>query len=353
MMRALAVALVLIALGVRAETVRVMAGDSVTGEGWTYADGGECYVVTARHVVVQGGRATLPLLVNAAGIEGQGVEPALPPDTLRVGGEPMDAARFRVIGALSTHCGDDLGYENLSATLARVKDTGQALYISKVLPHGSEEIVPAAVIALNKDGDRFTLRPASGADAIVQSDSGSPVRLRGEAAVEQGLPLGLVTDSLGDGTALVLRMDAIRRWVTASRAESVGAAGGAGLPLSVVAWSGETPDPACGPANLLDAAAACGWRAHAARSAATVDLDLAVGSGSAPVSEVRLTLEPGARLSGMEVLVPDEQGWQSVRYCPAAPGAAVQSCAFLPRIAKAVRLRLAGFAGGVRKVEVR
>lgn len=351
-----AAALLASALGslpVRAETVRMVAGGA-TGGGWTYAYDGECYVVTARHVVArEDGSIALPLMVDAAGIEGQGVEPALPPDTLRVGGELMDAARFRVVGALRTHCRDDLGYQNLDATLARLRDTGQPLYVSKVLPRGSEEIVPAAIIALNRDNDRFTLRPSSGADTVVQSDSGSPVRMRSDAAVEQGLPLGLVTDSLDDGTALVLRMDAIRRWATTA-ARSAAATTGLEIPLRIAAWSGVTLDPNCGPANLLDPKAACGWRARPLpNTGGAVDLDLDVGDGAVMVAEIHLTLEPGAHLSGVEVLVPDGQAWQSARYCRVTPGALAQVCAFLPRAAKTVRLRFAGLVGGIRSVEVR
>ena len=341
----------------RAEPVRVTAGNA-SGEGWTFDDGGTCSLVTARHVVERNGRLASPMLVDSAGVAGQGIDPLVPPGTLQVGGAPMDAARLRVVGELHERCADDLGYEDLGPTLDRIKLTGQPLYLEKVLPGGSAELVPASVSTINRDGKRFTIAIPPGGAEIVASDSGSPVRLRSTASNDRGLPLGLVTEVLDDGEAVVLRMDAIRTWVRGVPAPMT-ARSGIGA-FRIIRWSATTPDPACGPTNMLVPGENCGWRAQPLPGKTTVDVDVSPPTGAiAPVSGITVELELGSSVTGVEVEARDagnvspDAAWDPLAYCPAPADDSVITCRFAPRADSMFRIRMDGLKGGLRTIVLR
>ncbi len=339
----------------QAEAVRVTSG-KVSGEGWIFDAHGVCMLVTPRHVVEQNGRLTTPMLVDAAGVDGQGVDAVAAPDTLQVGGAPMDVARLRVVGALSAHCDDDLGYEDLGPTLDRVRLTGQPLYLEKVQAGGSVELVPAAVATINRDRHRFTVSTPPGGAQVIASDSGSPVRLRSTSSVEQGLPLGLLVEVLNDTDSMVLRMDVIQAWLRTRPAMAPAADPAA--PFRIVGWSGETPDGHCGPTNLLAPDAACGWRANPLPNHTTVDVDLAPASGERAISGVMVRLEAGGRVSGVAVEArPDGriiggEAWDALTYCAASPGDTALTCSFAPRTGSLFRIRLDGLDGGLRSVSL-
>ena len=340
---------------VRAEAVRVTSG-KVSGEGWIFDANGVCMLVTPRHVVEQNGRLTTPMLVDAAGIEGQGIDAIAAPDTLQVGGAAMDVARLRVVGALSAHCDDDLGYGDIGPTLDRVRLTGQPLYFEKVQAGGSVELVPAAVATINKDRYRFTVSTPPGAAQVIASDSGSPVRLRSTSSIEQGLPLGLLVEALSDTDSMVLRMDAIQTWFHAAPAGAPAADPAA--PFRIVGWSGETPDGHCGPTNLLTPDAACGWRASPLPDHATVDVDLTPSGGDRAISRVTVRFEAGTRAAGVAVEARPKgkiiggEAWDALTYCAASPGQAILACSFAPRTGNLFRIRIEGLNGGVRSLSL-
>ncbi len=318
-----------------------------SGEGWLFAHDGGCAAVTAGHVVAG---TTSPLLVNAAGVEGQGRTVATPGAGLQVGGEAMDAALLTVAGGLASGCEDDLGYQDVGPTLARLNREGGHLVLEKLDPRGNLEVVELGLVAVNRDGLRFTVRPLNAADPIAQGDSGSPVLLRSASAIEGGLPLGLITRDLGGGEALVLRMDAIRRWVDGIAAAPLIAPTDATLHL--VAWSGVTADPGCGPLNLIEPTAACGWRVAPVAGSQLVTADLAL---SAPrpggISSVTMRFEQATTARGIAVAAAaGNNSWASLVYCPVSAGQVSVTCHFAPSAASTYRITVEGLRGGVRTV---
>ncbi|MBW4024661.1 MAG: hypothetical protein HIU92_16310 [Proteobacteria bacterium] len=347
-----ALATLMVAGEALAEPVRVTVAGDRSGEGWLYSKGNDCFVLTPRHVLFIDGRMQSPMLVDASGVTGAGIEPEAP--SILVGGSPMDVARVRVVGALTKKCSDGLGYDDLSATLERIIGTRDPIYFEKVGRSGSSEEVPAQIVAINKDRARFTIRTVDPeSDPIRESDSGSTVRLRGTSVSEIGLPLGLVLRDEGGGYISVLRLDAVRGWLdtlVAARSAQADL-----LSSKLIGWSAATPDPTCGPTNLFDAKTPCGWRPKLRPGASSIDVDLLIASsGSAPLGGLTITLEKGSQFEDVEVLMSDTvaggETWQSIRYCPMVGAELVQSCTFLPRIGQTVRLRFSKLAGGIRNI---
>lgn len=348
-----ALALTLLAQPCAAETVRVQVSPDRSGEGWLFSSHDTCQVVTAGHVVAGSPR---PLLIAKSGEQAAGRVIATPPAQPKIGGAAMDAVALELTGRLASGCSDDLGFESLSPLLQRLLRSGSNLYIEKVGPHGSSEVVELLLTAVNKDGARLTVRLAHPqADAIVESDSGSPVLLRSADALNSGLPIGLVTNDLGDGEVSVLRMDTIRAWITSVRAAPAANPVEAGY--RILGWSANTPDPGCGPSNLLDPAAACGWRATPPIGKTRVSLDIEPLDHSLTFASVAVDLGPGSSATGVAVEAQDPamngaDSWFALPYCPAQSNQLAVRCGFAPTKGPVFRVIVSGLAGEIRAIRL-
>ena len=244
-----------------AEAVLVQSGQT-QGQGWVFSQEKTCWVATAGHVVSDNAGV---LIAGREGQQAEGVEIRRHPD--------LDLAFVRIVGTLATHCPtSSLGDRDSRPELRKLLQEGRTISLEKRVGGASgdgafgTDIVPVEVVAISESASTFTIRPLRvSEDAIVQSDSGSPIGMRGTGVLEAGLPLGLVIadqSSVESGYVDVIRMDVVR-----ASAQSLLVPRSAATPneemvtFSISEFSGDTPSSECGPSNLIKPDRGCGWRA--------------------------------------------------------------------------------------------
>lgn len=331
-------AALLICASARAEPVSVRSGSS-TGQGWAFTHDGACWLATAGHVIREGAGI---LVTGANGVQGQGMQ--------SVRHESLDLAFAKIAGGLGRHCPrSGLGDRDTSAMLQRLLREGRTIVFERRL--GSSEggglgvgIVPVEVVGLSEDEATFTIRILKiEEDAIVQSDSGSPVRMRGEGVLEAGLPLGLVLADAGGveaGYVTVLRMDAVRAAAEqigkqAQKPDKQSAKGG--RKFDILAFSGETPATECAPGNLKIDNAPCGWRVRKTGTFPSLEVGF---SKPRALSAVRVAFAPGSSARGLSIATraSTKSGFGPERYCSVPDGAISGVCTLGQRTAGRVRL---------------
>lgn len=332
-----AVALLMCA-SARAEPVSVRSGSS-TGQGWAFTQNGACWLATAGHVIHKGAGI---LITGANGVQGQGGQ--------IIQHESLDLAFAQINGSLGHNCPrSTLGDRDTSALLQRLLREGRTIVFERRL--GSSEggglgvgIVPVEVVGLSEDEATFTIRILKvEEDAIVQSDSGSPVRMRGDGVLEAGLPLGLVLADAGGvevGYVTVLRMDAVR-----AAAGQLGQqprkpdmqSAKASQKFDILAFSGETPATECAPGNLKIDQVPCGWRVRKSGTFPTLEVGF---SEPRALSVVRVVFAPGFSARGVSVATraSTKSGFGPERYCSVPEGAVSGVCTLGQRTAGRVRL---------------
>lgn len=354
MIRALAAAL---ALGLMllapadADTVFVRSGQH-EGQGWIFQHESGCWVATAGHVVVDGAGA---IVVGPNGKQAEAVRTVRHPT--------LDLALLELAGTTLRDCpASSLGDRDELEMLDRLLHQDGALRFERRSGEAGKttgisygvETIPMLVLGVSDNEPLFTARPQDPIrDHIVQSDSGGPLRFRGAGFDEAGLPLGLVLDVQRD-TVVVVRMDAVRRFMESLVAAQRPPAAVVAAPFSIAAFTGETPDSTCAPLNLLDPASHCGWRAkrsRVARIGLTLDLH-----GSRAITAVVVRFETGAAPAGIEVSSGNDSAsatdWYGIRYCRIPPGATEITCMIGQRIASAVRIFVDGTAAHIRSVRI-
>lgn len=254
----------LLALGLaqtaRAEVVLVQSGQSA-GQGWVFAHEGACWTATAGHVVLDDAGV---LVFGRDGQQATGTEVRRH--------ESLDLAYIRLAGTLATRCPhSSLGDRDSRPELRRLLQEGRVISLEKRVGGNLGEggygtdIIPVEVVAISEAESSFTIRPLrADEDAIVQSDSGSPIRMRGTGVLEAGRPLGLVIADLSSveaGYVQVIRMDVVREGAEGLLSTAKAAKPGArSADFTISEFYGRSVSSDCGPANILSDKMPCGWR---------------------------------------------------------------------------------------------
>jgi hypothetical protein len=327
-----------------AETVYIRSGQH-EGQGWVFLHPTGCWMATAGHVV--GETRAGVIVIGASGASAQG--------DLVVRDPRHDLAIVRLAGALARACpASPLGDRDVMPMLDRVQHEGAPILFERrnakagatSVSYGVE-FVGMQVLGISEASSTFTLRPERrSGDAIAASDSGGPIRFRGSGLGEAGLPLGIVTEIARDrnGTVVVaLRMDVVRAFFDGTVAQTPKPPE-RNAPISIAAFSGETPDTACGPLNLLSTSAACGWRARRTSAAKPIALTLDVGEVPGAITAVELRFSNHATPQGIAVATSAglDRDWQGERYCTIPAGRHEVICAVGARTARGVKIVVDG-----------
>lgn len=291
----------------------VQSGTS-TGQGWVFFDASGCWLATPKHVVV---RDAGVLVVGANGRQGFAT-------TLNFH-ETEDLVLTQISGELASHCpGSSKGDVDSLPTLYRAyRNADQISFERRISDRQNDfygiEIVPLQVVGISESGSTFTVRPSNPEeDAVVQSDSGSPVRMRGTGGGDSGYPLGLVLSVLDSDQGVqyidVLRMDRVRAFhEQLSLKPAIPALPSARY--SIAGFKGETTNSACTPRNLIASNKDCGWRAHRGADADYPAITLRLTEAT-EVKAIQARLKDAEALNGVAVSVRRIDGkWTDERYC--------------------------------------
>ncbi len=126
--------------------------------------------------------------------------------------------------------------------------------------------------------------------------------------------------------------------------------------FDIVAFTGVTPDAACGPRNLLDPAARCGWEA-ARGNGVRIGLVLDLGSPLQTIQAVKIRFDKGAAPAGFEIATSDDpranaDEWLGIRYCRVPPNSDQVTCTIGARKPRAVRIIIDGNHASIRKIRL-
>ncbi len=245
-----------------AEPALIRAGVS-EGQGWVFQDNGKCWVATAGHVI---GDSKNAIIIGPDGKQGQSTTIHKHPT--------YDLAILSLQGTLANNCPySSKGDRDTSYVLKRVQAQGKTINFERRIgiDDGGAfglDIIPVEVIAISDSDKIFTIRTLRSDDSVIQSDSGSPVRMRGSGIGEAGLPLGLVIADDGaieDGYISVLRMDVVRDYYETLKTKKSNPhkkqiTNSEGVKFTIEGFAGETLDSACGPLNLVGHNKPCGWK---------------------------------------------------------------------------------------------
>jgi len=344
----------LIVQTVDAEPVLIRTGIS-EGQGWVFSDGGKCWVATAGHVL---GNSQNAIIIGPDGKQGQSTKIYRHPK--------HDLAIMTLQGSLANACPfSSKGDRDTSHILKRLQSQGKTIAFERRIgiDDGGAfglDIIPIEVIALS-DSDRiFTVRTIRREDTVIQSDSGSPVRMRGSGLGEAGLPLGLVIaddGAISDGYITVLRMDVVREYYdqiknkrsVASHARSVTSKSSS---FTIEGFTGETIDPKCGPLNLTKSGLGCGWKASRKLYGERPSLTLGLGSIKS-ISGIELVFKDKSDLSLFSVQTgATKSKWSISRPCTVR-NSAVILCSLGVRKADRIRIIFEGKKFELASVKIR
>lgn len=237
----------------------------------------------------------------------------------------QDLAIVKLGGELATNCpGSPRGDVDSRPTLRRAYGQAQEINFER-RNAGSDgsysgiEIVPVQIVAVPETGTAFTVRATKpDEDAVVQSDSGSPVRMRGIGGGDSGYPLGLIISVLDTDSVQyvdVLRMDQVRAFheaIVASEPTSQTTT----ADYQIAGFAGDTPDSSCSPNNLITRGSGCGWRVQRGADRQFPSITLRLPRQS-EIAGVQVVMSGTNGMAGASVAVQRSDGsWSSDRYCP-------------------------------------
>jgi hypothetical protein len=311
----------LAACAAQAEPVFVRSGTSL-GQGWVFPFQAHCWLATPKHVIRPDAGM---IVVGPNGMQGFSLETSLHPSEdlalVKLGGELADKCPTSPRGDLDSlpaikrafSEGQEVAFERRQFD----EETGQA----------GIDIIPSHIIAVPEVDSMFMIRPSyPEEDPVVQSDSGSPVRMRGSGIGGSGYPIGIIVQVTDTGTTQyveVLKMDRVRKFVedisSAKRKEPTEA----DIAFMISSFSGTTSDTDCGPANLLIDTKACGWRVQRSldRTYPSLTVKLAMRR---EVSSATIRFRDAEQAKGISVTSRLSNGtWTTSRYCPATSSPAI------------------------------
>ena len=310
------------------ETVSVHSGTSV-GQGWVFTEDGEtCWVATAKHVVIDGAGI---IVSGPDGVQGEATQIYRHPD--------RDLVIAEIFGALAKKCPfSPRGDRDSSATARALQREGRIISFERRSGRNDGkgdfglEIIPIRIVGLSESARLFNARALEG-EEVIQGDSGSPVRLTGTGVGEAGWPLGLVISTKEDleiGILDILPMDVVRAFHESikGRGKTEKQISGSGVAFEIDSFSGDIPDTACGPSNLLNPETSCGWRVHKLPQSGKANLTLKLDSAVDLVS-INFDFIEAAGLSLVGVRTRLAGGaWGSARACYKSTDSLVIACSF-------------------------
>lgn len=332
-----------------AEVVLIQSGQS-QGQGWVFTQDKSCWVATAGHVVSADAGV---LIVGRDGQQAEGVDVRQHPD--------LDLAFVRIVGTLATRCpNSSLGDRDSRPALKKLLQEGKTISLEKRVGGASgdgafgTDILPVEVVAISESASTFTIRPLRvNEDAIVQSDSGSPIRMRGTGVLEAGLPLGLVIadqSSVESGYVDVIRMDVVRASVqTLLAAPTTVTPKNHTISFNIAEFSGQTVTSECGPTNAIKHDAPCGWRVTKGETYPTLILDLDVAT---TIDGVKLGFVSNASPSMVVLTDVSENSVGTDRACRISDGALAVSCALGSWRVKRLKVVLVGGPVELRSISL-
>lgn len=348
MKKVLWIALLLVGLalwpsGVRAEVAYVHSGANY-GQGWVFSHPTGCWLVTAGHVVSDPTDGVVVLSGRSTVWTGYARR-----ETITINRDD-DLAVMQLEGSLASHCpASDLGNEDEGPLLARAIGDKSQVFVERrkggsdetALRRGLEEI-PLFVRGAAQSM-AFTVRPQNEAhEAFHNSDSGSPVLLRGAGISDDALPLGIVTSISTDSSLVkVVRMDAIRRFFESYAASRVVSAMAGNSSFTILDAIGNPHDARCGVDNINRTAAACGWKVW--RKGSRISIILAINGGPFQTAAIDIRFGQGGVPRSVELetaaLIEGEDQWEGDRKYSVTEGAMGVTCPVGLRLISYLRIR--------------
>jgi F5/8 type C domain len=305
------------------------------GQGFLMTKLGQCYVVTAEHVL--GGRTGADIVAPG--------NPAVNGEAVLVGADASrDVAVLHVSGPVTDSCGTD--YTRGASQDAIARDSRAV--VSIVYGEGSMQRQALNALVSQLDSEFLFLEPAAATStALMQGLSGGLVGVNDAPA---GILLGVV-----EHQGKVLRYDPLMKSVfhilnamspprssttpVSSEVNWASAASGAAL----TRWSTPPEQPEFAISNLLRPPGQEYWRVSLGAGSVTVDIRLA-GQSAQSISTVELTqgsAPSGQLVKDYEIFTSvDGTTWFYVRRGEFQGDTPVSSISFAPRFAHFVRLRV-------------
>jgi len=345
-----------------AEPVFVNAGNQKVGQGWAFGNRGQCYVVTAYHVVNGPG---LPFVVSATGRTGQ----ALPPSPKRspfqdehgifhpAGLDPPDIGIFAVTGGIANPCPTSSIGDVNDALIVRAQERNENLqYVRVQVPQDDprdakgQDFPRLKVVSISTNW-RFALANEGVGMQIQQSASGGPILYNGEGVLEQKVFVGVAFSVRGDDIQAV-RGDIIRKFFENAVVpyQSTTAA----LPRTLVRFEGTVEDVRCGPQNLTLVDAPCGWKVAKAGSS-EIELDLGLGDAPVVVTAVEVDFAESAGVRGISILTSENSHVADLvgeRYCHIEQNAQTVVCSMGDREARLLAVRVDAARTEIRHIKI-
>jgi hypothetical protein len=314
-------ALAVIAMPLHAEPVRLRQDGGQFAQGWLFTDHrGVCRIVTAGHVLDQGGKLTAPVAVDGRGREIVTVAPRQPDPR-------MDIA---FLEARPTICSTDSLSE---ADADRRLSESTAAFLEFV---GLTEIRTLPLVR------RARARDESGG-RIVLFEPSVP-----GSSLTQGISGGAVVDAAGKLLAIVFEVDPARNHAFGVRSDVISVLLRE-LPApqqdpSVAGWStwyGKTVDPQRGVDAIVGGAR--GWTVEPDRGYVTFGLrfkqPLTIGSVAFRVDEGSRGQVSHVEISGSASATQPTSDWPTIGSCKPPPGSITIFCDFMPRSVHSLRIQ--------------
>lgn len=338
-----------------AETVQIISGHS-EGQGWAFLRRSGCYVATAGHVIPKSDAGQVFRL------NGQSAE------IEKVFRHPeLDLAVARLRGSLAENCpASGLGDQNSLPLLRKISNEGRVVKFERLTGRadtgdGAFGLDTIAIEVLSMTGNApqfffqvvgFKLDSNSG---VIQSDSGSPIRMRGQGFGEAGLPLGLVTaQDFTDPSenAFAIRMDAVRSFVEQLNLDNIKQTEKPKHGFTIVSTTGLNADPECGALNLEKTDAACGWRAKRGAGVERISITVRLEKQT-KVSSASIGFENGDAFSIAAVSARMDGGdWYYPRPCPNTAASGTWTCSVADWLADEVRVEFEAKSIEIKSIQI-
>jgi hypothetical protein len=340
-----------------AETVFIKSGVN-EGQGWMFQHHTGCWVATVDHVVDE---RVVTYVVRRGGKQyfiqphEAKIEASLHVALLKLPDMPGDCPA------------SSFGEQDEEATLDRVsaegfttmeRRSGQAAAASGI-SYGIAAMPVQYRARSEQSDDKRTIAvvPIRPSDQIKKSDSGAPILFHGSGIGEATLPIGLVRNVAGN-QAIAVRFDKVRTYL-----EAMAQPPQASRPprFSIVAFTGSTPDTACGPQNIQgpqdvrDLGARCGWRARAVKRGG-ITITLYLGDSPQLVSEVHLRFGQSGTPQEYDVLAAPDAGpaptWGPSHECPRRGASNEWPCGLGMRPVRTLQIMINDTSAEIREIRV-
>ncbi len=353
-----------------AETVFIRAGTQ-QGQGWLFKSGVTCWLLTAKHLVLPG---TSMVIVGEGGHQGI----ARAESVVRSIEDDLALARVDE-GRLAYDCPADSFGQTSDAEDASFDEIwhGHAAIVidwrGGKIERGtgvSTGITSIALVLLGR-GDiqqerqqgrgqshTFSMHAANRrSDPAFKGLSGSPILVRGGGVGESGMPLGIQSDvkpdASGDDVIIATRMSVARAFFELESQKLIQKTAPFLTSVRIADTRGITSDTACGPLNMLDHSARCGWRVRRTTDIEPIRVELDLGSVQV-VTGVMVRFTTGASSFAVTTTVAPERpsAWVDRRDCAISRRVTQIECSLGERQARVIAVIFYATATEIRELRV-